>query len=106
MKKFSRTPFASALAGGLLVLKACDTRGLLARALASPIPRWLGRYSYSFFLVHFIVITRWGAWLAERMPTSDRPLFATLFLAGSFALSTASACLLYAITERFYFRRR
>ncbi len=96
----------SALAGGLLVLKACDTRGLLARALASPIPRWLGRYSYSFFLVHFIVITRWSAWLAERMPPSHRPLFAALFLAGSLALSLAAARLLYAITERFYFRRR
>lgn len=98
--------FCSGLAGGLLVLKACDTRGLLARALASPIPRWLGRYSYSFFLVHFIVVTRWGAWLAERMPVSRRLFFAALFLAGSFALSIASARLLYAITERFYFRRR
>ena len=96
----------SALAGGLLVLKACDARGLLARALASPIPRWLGRYSYSFFLVHFIVITCWSAWLAERVPTRHRPLFAGLFLAGSLALSIGAARLLYAITERLYFRRR
>jgi peptidoglycan/LPS O-acetylase OafA/YrhL len=96
----------SALAGGLLVLKACDTRGLLGRALVSRMPRWLGRYSYSFFLVQFIVITRWDAWLVERVPTSNRPLFATLFLAGSLALSIATARLLYAVTERFYFRRR
>ena len=96
----------SALACGLLVLKACDARGALARALSSPLPRWLGRYSYSFFLVQYIVISPWGAWLAERMQTSNRPLFASLFLAGSLAFSIAAARLLYAVTERFYFRRQ
>ena len=96
----------SALASGLLVLKACDSRSLLARALASRVPRWLGRYSYSFFLVQYIVINPWGMWLAQRVPASNRALFATLFLAGSLALSLATARLLYAVTERFYFQRR
>jgi peptidoglycan/LPS O-acetylase OafA/YrhL len=96
----------SAVASGLVVLKACDSRGLLARALASPLPRWLGRYSYSFFLVQFIVINPWGMWLAAHVPTTHRALFAMLFLAGSLALSLAAARLLYAVTERYYFRRR
>ena len=87
------------------MLKACDSRGPLARAFASPVPRWLGRYSYSFFLVQFIVINPWGTWLARWLPTIGRPLFALLFLAGSFVLSIAAARLLYATTERFYFRR-
>jgi len=98
--------FCSAVAGGLLVLKACDVQGALARALASPVPRWLGRYSYSFFLVHYIVVHRWGAWLAERVPVTDRLLYSALFLAGSLAISIAAARVLYAVTERFYFRRK
>jgi peptidoglycan/LPS O-acetylase OafA/YrhL len=97
--------FCSALASGLLVLKACDSRGLLARAFASPLPRRLGRYSYSFFLVQFIVISPWGMWLARRMSTGSRALFALLFLTGALVFSIAAARLLYAMTERFYFRR-
>ncbi|HET7032484.1 MAG TPA: acyltransferase [Casimicrobiaceae bacterium] len=96
----------SAIAAGLLVLKACDSQGILARALASPILRWLGRYSYSFFLVHFIIVSSWGGWVAQRTPASNRLLFATIFLVGSLAFSLAAARVLYAITERFYFRRR
>ena len=95
----------SGLACGLVVLKACDTEGMLARALASPIPRWLGRYSYSFFLVHFLVVQAWIVWVAGRVPTSDRSRFSTLFLVGSLAISIVAARLLYAVTERFYFRR-
>jgi peptidoglycan/LPS O-acetylase OafA/YrhL len=98
--------FCSAIAGGLLVLKACDTEGLLARAFASPMLRWLGRYSYSFFLVQFVVISRWGPWLATQLSPSHRLLFAALFIGGSLALSIAAARLLYALTERFYFQRR
>jgi peptidoglycan/LPS O-acetylase OafA/YrhL len=98
--------FCSGVACGLLVLKACDTQGLLARAFASPLLRWLGRYSYSFFLVQYVVINRWGGWLGDRMSPSHRTAFAVLFLAGSLAFSLAAARLLYAITERFYFRRR
>ena len=96
----------SGLACGLVVLKACDTEGILARALASPIPRWLGRYSYSFFLVHFLVVQASIVWVAERVPTSDRLLFSTLFLVGSLAISIVAARVLYAVTERFYFRRK
>jgi peptidoglycan/LPS O-acetylase OafA/YrhL len=96
--------FGSGIACGLVVLKACDTAGPLARALASPVPRWLGKYSYSFFLVHYIVVHRWGAWLAERVPPENRALHAAIFLAGSLALSLAAARLLWEIAERFYFR--
>ena len=88
------------------MLKACDPQGLLGRAFASRVPRWLGRYSYSFFLVQFVVISRWGPWLATQLSPSHRLLFAALFIGGSLALSIAAARLLYALTERFYFQRR
>jgi peptidoglycan/LPS O-acetylase OafA/YrhL len=98
--------FASGLAGGLLVLKACDPESALARVLASALPRWMGRYSYSFFLVHYIVVQRWGAFLADIVPVGDRLAYGVLFLAGSLALSLAAARLLWILAERFYFRER
>jgi peptidoglycan/LPS O-acetylase OafA/YrhL len=95
---------ASATAGGLLVLKACDSAGLLARWLRSPGPRWLGRYSYSFFLIHYIVVHGWGAIVASAIPRGSPVAYSIAFLAGSFGLSLLASRLLYAVTERFYFR--
>lgn len=96
--------FGSAVASGALVLKACDSHGPFARMLASPVPRWLGKYSYSFFLVHYIVVHRWGAWLAERVPNSESSTYLILYLVGSLAFSLAAACTLWSLTEQFYFR--
>jgi peptidoglycan/LPS O-acetylase OafA/YrhL len=97
---------ASALACGLLVLKACDPGSALARLFSIPLMRWLGRYSYSFFLIHYIVVHYWGGvvsgWIAMGSPFA----FAAVFLAGALAISLAAARLLYALTERWYFSAR
>ncbi len=98
--------FASGIAGGLLVLKACDAGGPLARLLSSAVPRWVGRYSYSFFLVHYIVVHGWGAWLTTIVPASERLAYSAAYLAGALALSLVAARLLWSVAERFYFRER
>jgi exopolysaccharide production protein ExoZ len=95
---------ASGIACGLVVLKACDTTGALARALSSPVPRWLGKYSYSFFLIHFVVVHAWGEALARLIAPSGSVAYAALFLAGALGLSLVAARLLYAVAEGFYFR--
>ncbi len=38
--------------GSCLVILACGLPGFLQRALASPVPAWLGSISYSLYLVH------------------------------------------------------
>jgi peptidoglycan/LPS O-acetylase OafA/YrhL len=98
--------FASALACGLLVLKACDPDGEIARALGRPAMRWLGRYSYSFFLIHYIVVHAWAGVAASWVGKQDGALFAAVFIAGSLGLSLLAARALYAATERFYFTAR
>jgi exopolysaccharide production protein ExoZ len=97
---------ASGTAGALLALKACDATGAFARALSSPALRWLGKYSYSFFLIHFIVVHGWGEVLARFVPAPGSVVYAILFLAGALAFSLLAARLLYAVAESFYFRAR
>ena len=97
---------ASGIAGGLVVLKTFDDSGFLARALATPAARWLGKHSYSFFLIHFVVVHLWGDVVARLVPPGDRALYAGLFLPGALGLSLLAAWLLYAAAERFYFDRR
>jgi peptidoglycan/LPS O-acetylase OafA/YrhL len=97
---------ASGFAGALLVLKACDDEGALARLLTRPALLWLGRYSYSFFLIHYIVLHAWGTMLATAIPPSGSLLYAMLLVIGGLALSLAAARALYALAERFYFEGR
>jgi peptidoglycan/LPS O-acetylase OafA/YrhL len=98
--------FASALACGLVVLKACDAGSALARVLEHPVMRGLGRYSYSFFLMHYIVVHVWAGIVTSWLGTGNRARFAAVFVVGSLALSLAAARLLYEATERFYFAAR
>ena len=96
---------ASGIAGGLLVLKACDGASLLARLLSSAPARWLGRYSYSFFLAHYLVVHLWSRVVMQAVPVESRLAHTAVFLVGALIASLAAARLLYAITERYYFRR-
>jgi exopolysaccharide production protein ExoZ len=97
---------ASAIACGLLVAKACDETGALAKLLTRRAPLWLGRYSYSFFLIHYVVLHVYGQALEDALGTAHRALFAALLVGGGLALSLLAARALYAVAERFYFERR
>ena len=113
---------ASGVACGLLVLKACDEAGPLARWLTRKPALWLGRYSYSFFLVHYIVLHVLGSVLTSAMGAAagstvgmaagsmvgmaHPAAYAVLLVGGGFAFSLAAARVLYAVAERFYFERR
>jgi peptidoglycan/LPS O-acetylase OafA/YrhL len=66
----------------------------------------MGRYSYSFFLVHYIEVHGWGAWLTTIVPASDRLAYSAAYLAGAFFLSLLAARVLWSVAERFYFRAR
>jgi len=96
---------ASAAACGLLVLKTCDGASLPGRLLASRPALALGRISYSFFLVHFIVLHVLGEALVKAGVTQPAAFAAALFAAG-FALSLAAAWALFHVAESFYFGRR
>ncbi len=96
-------PF-SALACGLALAKALDADGALARVLRSRGLIWLGRYSYSFFLVHFMVLQVVGELLARTLGTASRGTYAAAFLVAGTLASLAAAWLLYFAAERFYFK--
>lgn len=92
----------SGLACGLVVLKLFDPANALSRAFASRPARWLGRHSYSFFLVHDSVVHLWH-WALRRFMDPQSGSFAAVFLAGSLALSLLAARVLYGLVERRYF---
>lgn len=96
----------SGIAAGLLVMKACDDASGLARALSRRTMLWLGRYSYSFFLVHYVVLHLFAGLLDATLGRTHAALYGFVLVAGGLALSLAAARLLFAATERFYFERR
>ena len=96
----------SAGAVGLLVLKACDEDGALARALSHPVMLRLGRISYSFFLVHYLVIYVVALALGKALVGEHPVAHGVLLVGASLVLSVAAAELLYVVAERFYFSKR
>ena len=79
----------------------------------SPLARWLssapalalGHISYSFFLIHYVVLHVLAHWLIEQRMATGMAFAATLFV-GGFAASALAAWALYGVAERFYFTRR
>ncbi len=91
-----RTRIAVALATALLLAWGMP-RGLGARRLASPILEWLGRISYSVFLVHYPVCMLVAAAAARWF--ADAPLPAALGLALAWVGSTAAGALFHRCVE-------
>jgi peptidoglycan/LPS O-acetylase OafA/YrhL len=96
---------ASALACGLLVLKCCDPASPIARIFSTRPALALGRISYSFFLVHYIVVHLVGHLLHPGADAASRAIFVVGVYAGGFALSALAAWALFLAAERFYFVR-
>jgi exopolysaccharide production protein ExoZ len=96
---------ASGIAAGLLVLKLCDGASLPARWLSTPAALFLGRISYSFFLVHYVVLHVIGR-VAGASGVPPGGVFAASVFIGGFAASVGAAWVLYNVAERFYFKRR
>jgi len=96
---------ASAIACGLLVLKTCDGQSVPGRILSTRPALALGRISYSFFLVHYVVLHVLARALAALDVNAPGAYAAALF-GGGFALSALAGWALFVVAERFYFARR
>jgi exopolysaccharide production protein ExoZ len=97
---------ASAFACGLVLAKALDAEGPLAALLRWRGLTWLGHYSYSFFLVHYMVLQLVGELLARTLGTGSKAAYAAAFIAAGTLGSIALAMALFAVAERPYFRSR
>lgn len=96
-----------ALVACLLVCKAVAAEGLLAQALSWRPLVYLGRISYSFYLLHSVALAlMFGVWFrlgsVRFSPMLDALYHGVLGFIGSLALAWAS----YHLAESFYFRRR
>ena len=79
--------FYNGLAAISLVLSVIQGFGSLF--LQSPLCRYLGRWSYSLYLIHFLVLASWASWLygfLEQESLQD-PLTLIGYLVASFCLS-------------------
>jgi peptidoglycan/LPS O-acetylase OafA/YrhL len=90
---------AFAVVAAALVRLCVSEHNVVARALASVPMRMLGRVSYSFYLVHWMIVV-----LVARAAEGTSPAVAAaaIFVAG-FALSAAAATALWWVAERPYF---
>jgi len=96
-----------ALASGVLLTKACFGVGWLNRLLSMTPLRLLGTVSYSFFLLHVLIIqlSFWFVNDAGLVPrdAAHSVAFAMALGATTFVASFAAACILYIVAERPYF---
>lgn len=96
-----------ALVACVLVCKAVAAEGLLAQALSWRPLVYLGRISYSFYLLHSVALAlMFGVWFrlgsVRFSPMLDALYHGALGFIGSLALAWVS----YHLAESFYFRRR
>lgn len=95
------------LAASLLIIQACFGTGWLKRIFEWPALRWVGNISYSFYLVHSLVISVLMQWLWEGqlsvlIDKGNALLLLALSLLGALVLSS----LMFLLFERPYFARK
>ncbi len=81
-----------------LLILVSHARGSLSRWLGAPLWQFLGRISYSLYLVHFMVAIPLTNWLWSLGPPS--PAMAVTLLGAGTALSILTAWLFYCYIER------
>ena len=103
--EYGTSIFLFGLAAVLLVVKCCYDEGPL-RSLATWAPlRWLGNISYSFYLLHAIVIG-WFAHAWSPLPSDMRAGSIVMVACAAFVVSWIAATLSFVVAERRYFVRR
>jgi peptidoglycan/LPS O-acetylase OafA/YrhL len=86
----------------LVVAKSLETRNAIAWLLSRRPLRALGRVSYSFYLLHWMIVVL----VARAVEGMGLPAATIVTLGAGFALSAVAASLSWWIAERPYFRRR
>lgn len=97
---------ASGLACGLILLKASDDASPIARCLANRPMLWLGRRSYSFFLLHYPLLILLAD-LLQRAGLGALPVaYGVALVVGGLAICAAASWALFEAVERLYFEPR
>lgn len=102
--EFGTFIFFFGIATVLLIIKCCYGEGVLRRAATWTPLRYLGNISYSFYLVHGIVI-QWLASLLQPLATDGVQTLA-MFALIAFCISWVTATALFVVAERPYFHVR
>ncbi len=93
------------IASSLLFIKACYGRGFLARLFSLPLLRALGNVSYSLYLIHFPCVALAMRFLRGRLSLLPAIPAYAIFMTVCLAFSLGATIILFAVCERWYFRR-
>lgn len=92
------------LAGGtLLFMKACYGEGVLPEVFSLKPLRYLGNISYSFYLIHALVIKFVFTWLNSRLDILTVGIGMLIFIALSFCASWVIGTFMFVALEKPYF---
>jgi hypothetical protein len=83
---------SSLLASALLIWVLASSRGLLGRLLVHPFPVFLGRISFAFFMVHYIVLNQVAR-------VCDENASAVMLAGAAYFVSTGVAALMHVLVE-------
>jgi peptidoglycan/LPS O-acetylase OafA/YrhL len=93
------------VASSLLFVKACYDRGFLARLFSLAPLRALGNVSYSLYLIHFPCVALAMRFLSGRLSLLPTIPAYAIFMTVCLAFSLGATVILFAVCERWYFRR-
>jgi peptidoglycan/LPS O-acetylase OafA/YrhL len=94
------------LVSSLLFVKACYGTGWLNRLFSWTPLRWLGNISYSFYLMHGLVIGFLNKFVLRFIGEYPWPVSVTIHFIITFCVSAVASVGLYAVCERWYFARK
>lgn len=92
--------------GALLFIKASYGEGTLNRLFSYPALRYLGNISYSFYLIHAVVIDVVFNQVFDKSGTPINAGSVVAFVIGTFCASWVSATVMFTLFERPYFPRK